>query len=221
MQASIEMPKPGKSICAIGMTRKDGTEMLRGTASVGRDVTETALSQRLKELKPLDRSRDPARHQGRHEDDAAGGEDGRSTSTWATSIRSRSPQKLKVITEPSPYYSGSDNPVGPADRADRDAERAVPVSRRARTACRCAGPRSACSPIRRSACCAGRCSSARATRPSARWLPLSGSRRTESMWVKTTVFGDDDAPVATMLLNLASIKQSYAPYEKEYAALYA
>ena len=50
---------------------------------------------------------------------------------------------------------------------------------------------------------------------------LSGSKRTESMWVKTTVFGGDNAPVATMLLNLASIKQSYAPYEQEYAALYS
>ena len=50
-------------------------------------------------------------------------------------------------------------------------------------------------------------------------VALSGSRRTESMWVRTTVFGGDEKPVATMLLNLASIKQSYAPYEKEYAGL--
>ena len=40
------------------------------------------------------------------------------------------------------------------------------------------------------------------------------------MWVRTTVFGADNAPVATMLLNLASIKQSYARYEEEYAGLY-
>ncbi len=53
VQATVEMPKPGQHICAIGMTRKDGTEILRGTASVGRDVTDTALSLRLKELKPL------------------------------------------------------------------------------------------------------------------------------------------------------------------------
>src|SRR5215470_18691473 len=52
VQASIEVPKSGQNICAIGMARKDDTEILRGTASVGRDVTETALSQRLKELKP-------------------------------------------------------------------------------------------------------------------------------------------------------------------------
>ena len=52
VQANIEKPKPGERTCAIGMTKRDGTEILRGTASVG-DVTETALSRRLGELKPL------------------------------------------------------------------------------------------------------------------------------------------------------------------------
>ena len=51
-------------------------------------------------------------------------------------------------------------------------------------------------------------------------VALSGSRRTESMWVRTTVFGSDEKPVATMLLNLASIKDSYANYESEHKALY-
>src|SRR4030088_1768466 len=53
VQANIEQAKPGQTICAIGMTKRDGTEILRGTASVGGDGSETALSQRLKELKPL------------------------------------------------------------------------------------------------------------------------------------------------------------------------
>jgi hypothetical protein len=52
-------------------------------------------------------------------------------------------------------------------------------------------------------------------------IALSGSRRTESVWVRTTVFAADDAPVATMLLNLASIKDSYAPFKEEYDRLYA
>ena len=52
LQASVERPQGGRTITAIGMTRRDGTEILRGTASVG-DVTDTALEQRLKELKPL------------------------------------------------------------------------------------------------------------------------------------------------------------------------
>jgi hypothetical protein len=35
------------------------------------------------------------------------------------------------------------------------------------------------------------------------------------------VFASGDVPVASMLLNLASIKDSYAPYSQEYAELYA
>ena len=44
-------------------------------------------------------------------------------------------------------------------------------------------------------------------------VALSGSRRTESMWVRTRVFrpGDDEV-LATMLLNSASLKDSYANY---------
>ena len=53
-------------------------------------------------------------------------------------------------------------------------------------------------------------------------VALSGSRRTESLWLRTSVFGSKSATlIATMLLNLASIKESYAPYSKEYDQLYA
>ena len=52
-------------------------------------------------------------------------------------------------------------------------------------------------------------------------VALSGSRRTESLWVRTTVFASDGLIVATMLLNLASIKDSYASYQLEYSRLYA
>jgi hypothetical protein len=51
-------------------------------------------------------------------------------------------------------------------------------------------------------------------------VALSCSRRTESVWVRTSVFGTDDAPIATMLLNMASMKDSYANYEQEHKALY-
>src|SRR4030095_14217364 len=108
VQASIEVPKSGQNICAIRMTRKDGTEILRGTASVGRDVTETALSQRLNELKPLT---DPvilrdikvgmktAPQTVKMDFDQHMGD------LYPFSLAA----KLKVITEPSPY-AGSDNP---------------------------------------------------------------------------------------------------------------
>ena len=52
-------------------------------------------------------------------------------------------------------------------------------------------------------------------------IAVSGSRRTESLWVKTTAYRSGaHHPVATMLLNGASIKDSYAPYDQERRALY-
>jgi hypothetical protein len=53
-------------------------------------------------------------------------------------------------------------------------------------------------------------------------VALSGSRRTESLWLRTSVFGSKSASaIATMLLNLATIKESYAPYSKEHDQLYS
>ena len=160
VQAHIEKPRRARA-CAIEMIKRDGTEILRGTASVGDDGTETALQTRLNELKPLT---DPvilhdikvgmktARQTVQMDFDQNMGD------LYPFSLR----EKLKVITEPSPYYSGSGNPWGSADHPDGDAERAVPVSLRT-IRCRSRARRSACSPIRRSGWCGGRCSSTRAT----------------------------------------------------------
>ena len=52
-------------------------------------------------------------------------------------------------------------------------------------------------------------------------VAMSASRRTESLWVRTSVTRPgSDRVVALMLLNLASLKESYAPYAAEHAALY-
>ena len=53
VQAILTKPEPGATQCKIQMVKRDGTEVLRGTASVGSDGTATALDQRLTELKPL------------------------------------------------------------------------------------------------------------------------------------------------------------------------
>jgi hypothetical protein len=218
VQANIEMPKAGQNICVIGMTRKDGTEILRGTASVGREVTETALSQRLKELKPLT---DPvilrdikvgmktARQSVKMDFDQHMGE------LYPFSLA----DKLKVITEPSPWYSSSDNPWGrpivPFEMLSvlfqyRAREDRLPVR----------GPAVGLFADQEIRLLRGPLFVGETYTTEREVVALSGSRRTESMWVRTTVFGGDSAPVATMLLNGASIKQSYAAYESEYAELY-
>jgi hypothetical protein len=50
---------------------------------------------------------------------------------------------------------------------------------------------------------------------------LSGSKRTESIWVRSTLFAHgSERRIAEMLLNLATMKESYAPYAREHAELY-
>ena len=50
---------------------------------------------------------------------------------------------------------------------------------------------------------------------------LSGSRRTESMWVRSTLYAPGtDRVVVAMLLNMATLKDSYESYAADHAALY-
>jgi hypothetical protein len=127
--------------------------------------------------------------------------------------------KLKVITEPSPYYSGSSSPWGrqiiPFEMLSvlfqyRAREDRLPIR----------GPAVGLFADQEIRLLRGPLFVGESYITEREVVALSGSRRTESTWVRTTAFGGDGAPAATMLINLASIKQSYARYEEEYAGLY-
>jgi hypothetical protein len=218
VQAHIEKPKPDQTICAIGMTKRDGTEILRGTASVGGDGSETALSRRLSELKPLT---DPViladlkvgmktpRQAVKMDFDQHMGD------LYPFSLA----DKLKVITEPSAYYSQELNPWGraiiPMEMLSvlfqyRAREDKLPVR----------GPAVGLFAAQEIRLLRGPLFVGDSYTTEREVVALSGSRRTESVWMRTTVFAKDDTPVATMLLNMASIKESYANYAPEYKALY-
>ena len=218
VQANIAKPKPGERVAAIGMTRRDGTEILRGTASVGGDGSETALSRRLGELKPLV---DPVILA----DLKVGMRTGRQTvemdfdqhmgDLYPFSLA----EKLKVITEPSPWYANGDNPWGrpiiPMEMLSvlfqyRAREGRLPIR----------GPAVGLFADQEISLLRGPLFVGESYVTEREVVALSGSRRTESVWVRTTVFAADDMPVATMLLNMASIKDSYANYEQEHKALY-
>src|ERR1700688_4935299 len=195
VQANIAKPNPGEKSCAIGMTKRDGTEILRGTASVGQEGTETALHQRLGELKPL---ADPvilhdlkvgmktARQTVKMDFDQNMGD------LYPFSLR----EKLKVITEPSLYYSQADNPWGrpivPFEMLSvlfqyRAREDRLPIR----------GPAVGLFADQEIRLLRGPIFAGESYTTEREVLALSGSRRTESMWVRTTVFATDETPVAT------------------------
>jgi acyl dehydratase len=220
VQAMVEKPAPGQRQCVIQMVKRDGTEVLRGTASVGNDGILTALDRRLTELKPL---ADPvilrdinvgmktARQSVRMDFDQNMGD------LYPFSLD----DKLKVITEPSPYYrAGAENPWGrpiiPLEMLSvlfqyRSRDDRLPIR----------GPAVGLFADQEIRVSRGPLFVGEDYQTEREVVALSGSRRTESLWLRTTVFARDGAAVATMLLNLASIKESYAPYRQEYAGLYA
>lgn len=218
VQAILAKPAAGERQCAIQMVKRDGTEVLRGTASVGDGKQPTALDQRLTELKPL---ADPVILR----DIKVGMKTGRQ------SVRMDPDQnmgdlypfslsdKLKVITEPSPFYAGAGNPWGhpviPIEMLSvlfqyKSKEDRLPVR----------GPAVGLFADQEIRLLRGPLFAGENYQTEREVVAMSGSRRTESLWVRTTVFASGDLPVATMLLNLASIKDSYSPYQKEHTELY-
>ncbi len=222
VQALLAKPEPGEKQCKVQMVKRDGTEVLRGTASVGHDASLTALDQRLTELKPL---ADPVILR-----DVKVG-----MKTKLQTVRMDFDQnmgelypfsledKLKVITEPSSYYrkdAVSANPWGrpiiPIEMLSvlfqyRSREDRLPIK----------GPAVGLFADQEIRLLRGPLFAGEDYQTEREVVALSGSRRTESLWLRTTVFANDGSPVAKMLLNLASLKDSYAPYTQEYDQLYA
>jgi hypothetical protein len=223
VQAILAKPEPGQRQRKIQMVKRDGTEVLRGTASVGDAGLSTALDQRLTELKPL---ADPVilrdvkpgmktrRQTVRMDFDQNMGE------LYPFSLK----DKLKVITETSPFYreeAGAGNPWGrpviPIEMLSvlfqyKSKEDGLPVR----------GPVVGLFADQEIKLLNGPLFAGEDYELEREVVALSGSRRTESLWLRTSVFGSKSASaIATMLLNLATIKESYAPYSQEHDQLYS
>ena len=219
VQAYLRRPAVGAREAEVWMLRADGTEILRGTASLGPDFAPTALDRRLTELAPLTDPvvladvtmgltsprapvrMDPDQHMG---------------ALYPFSLA----QKLERITEPSPWYAGD---ASPWDRAVVPMEMiSVLMQSTAREgAFPVRGPAVGLFADQEIRLLDGPVFVGEAYEVEREVAAMSGSRRTESLWVRSTLYvAGTERRVATMLLNLATLKESYAPYEMERAALY-
>jgi hypothetical protein len=202
------------------MLREDGTEILRGTASIGNDHPPTALDQRLTELKAPEQRvilrdvnvgmrspripvrMDATQHMG---------------ALYPFSLA----DKLKVITENSPWYATQTAASSPWGRAVIPFEMISVLLNHATWSVQfpVKGPVVGLFADQEIRLIAGPLFAGEDYEIVREVVALSGSRRTESMWVRTNVYraGGNDV-IASMLLNSAYLKDSYANYAKEAAA---
>jgi hypothetical protein len=220
VRAFIAKPQGDSTQTTLWMLREDGTEVLRGTASIGANNPPSALEQRLTELKPLANAvilrdikvgmrskRIPVRMASNQNMGAL----------YPFSLA----DKLKVITEPSPWYASAQG--APWQRAIIPVEMVSVLCGYAKDAdpLPVRGPVVGLFADQEIRFLKGPLFVGESYELDREVVFLSGSRRTESMWIKTRIFAPGGNEVlATMLLNSASLKDSYANYASEASNLY-
>jgi len=219
VRAFLRQPAGGAALAEIWMSRANGDEILRGSASVGPDFPPSALDERLRTLPPLPDAviladvkvgmrspRTPVRMDAEQHMGAL----------YPFSLA----QKLKRITEPSTLYTGSDHvwrrPIVPFEMIS------VLMQYSAReNSFKTRGPAVGLFADQEIRLLQGPVLVGEPYDIEREVVALTGSRRTESVWVRSTLYSQGtERKVATMLLNLATMKETYAPYAKEYAARY-
>jgi hypothetical protein len=221
VRACVAKPAPDATSTSIWMQREDGLEILKGTASVGPEHPQTALERRLTELRPPEQRvilrdveigmrsprltvrMDPEQHMG---------------SLYPFSLA----DKLKVITESSPWYSAAGAAGSPWQRPIIPFEMISVLLNHSTWSVQfpVKGPVVGLFADQEIRLLHGPLFVGETYEIEREVVALSGSRRTESMWVRTRVFRPGSDPVvATMLLNSAYLKDSYAGYERELASL--
>ena len=117
VRAWVEAPANGSRMVRVGMDKRDGTEVLTGTASIGQSPPESELERRVRTLQPpgelviLSELRVGAK--GKVLEDVRMDHGVAMGKLYPFTLR----DKLEVITEPSPWYAeatGSSSPWGRA-----------------------------------------------------------------------------------------------------------
>lgn len=222
VRAFVALPKTGETQTTIWMQREDGTEVLRGTASIGANNPPSALEHRLTELKPLEKPvilRDVKVGLRSKRIPVQMAMEQNMGALYPFSLA----DKLKVITEPSKWYTESGASESPFKRAIIPVEMISVLCGYAKDAdpFPIRGPVVGLFADQEIRLLKGPLFVGQPYELDREVVFLSGSRRTESAWVKTRVFapGGNDV-LATMLLNSANLKESYATYAAESESLY-
>ncbi|MFN3582234.1 MAG: hypothetical protein ACK4VV_17390, partial [Pseudomonas sp.] len=211
----VELPKPGATRLRCWAEKADGTPVLEASASIGPGDAPTLLDERMGKLRPPEKlvilSDLHVGMKGAEEERVRMDADQHMGNLYPFSLN----QKLERITENTPWYSDSDNPWGrpiiPLEMVSVLAEytskqAAFPVKQPVIGLFADQEIRMVDGPlfvgedylIRREI------------------AALSESKRTESYWVRTSIYdATGETLKAEMLLNHATLKHSYEDYEAQ------
>jgi len=221
VRAFVTQPVKGETLVRIFAEKRDGTPVLTGTASIGPDYGETEITQRMSRLRPSEQlvilSELEVGQQGAGNPEKVQMDfDQRMGDMYPFSLA----EKVKVITEMCPWYS----PEGgsPWGKAIIPMEMISVLTQYSsgQSGFRTRGPAVGLFAAQEIKLIKGPLLAGHPYELKREIIALSESRRTESNWVKTSVFdGETHELVAEAILNSATLKDSYAKYESDAKAL--
>jgi hypothetical protein len=222
VRAFAQVPRPGETSTRVWAEKMDGTPVLEASASLGPDHGRTMLEQRVAELRPPGKLvvlRDlKVGMKGAGDEKVRMDPDQNMGKLYPFSLN----QKLKVITENSPWYS--DNASSPWGRAIVPLEMISVLAEysNAQAGWPVKGPAVGLFADQEIRMIDGPLFAGEDYLIRREIAALSESKRTESYWVRTRIFDETGKrQVAEMLLNHATLKHSYAGYDEKRAALEA
>lgn len=206
-------------VAKISAEKRDGIPVLTGTASLGPDYGETELDRRRAKLRPADQlvilsELEVGQLGAGNPEQAQMAFDQNMGAMYPFSLE----EKLQKITEQHPYYS-DDNPWG---RAVIPLEMISVLTQytSGQSGFRTKGPAIGLFAAQEMKMINGPLFVDHPYKLERKIIALSESRRTESNWIMTRVIdAQTDTLCAEVILNSATLKDSYANYEAEAKAL--
>lgn len=223
VRAFLVPPAEGETQARIGAEKPDGTPVLTGTASLGPEYGETELQQRMARLRPSDQlvilSDLVVGQKGAgNPEDAVMDYDQNMGAMYPFSLS----EKLSAITETHPFYTAEGAKDSPWGRPVIPWEMISVLTQynTGQSGFRTRGPAIGLFAGQEIKMINGPLFVGHPYKLEREIIALSESRRTESNWIKTSVFDAESGVLcAEVILNSATMKDSYEKYEEDAKAL--
>tara|TARA_B100000405_G_scaffold157754_1_gene110264 strand:- start:2623 stop:3561 length:939 start_codon:yes stop_codon:yes gene_type:complete len=222
VRAFIEVPSERADLIRIGSEKRDGTPVLTGTASIGPDYGDTEIDQRLARLRPVEQlvilSELSVGQQGAgNPEDAIMDHDQNMGALYPFSLN----EKLERITETHDYYLSEFSSASPWQRPIVPLEMiSVLASYNNQAGFKTRGPAVGLFAGQEIRMIKGPLFVGHPYKIEREIVALSESRRTESNWIRSNIYDAENGDLTcTMVLNSATLKDSYANYDQDAKAL--